>query len=228
MAQRLLLPFRRAMIICGYKTDAYLKAWGYPHYGIDISTYQGVNQADHYIRASGDGTVVKVGNDGSLGKGLCVVYLNCIARDGTVRSLTARYMHMQTVYVKAGQVVKAGDILADEGSVGTKEPHLHFELDTDIRNQYVHYSPQVSSANHSFWVKGYDSTVNPSLWLWQKAFEAVQQPYVFTNRDWITAGVDDNLPTVPSEDQSARIAELEAEIAELEKIIETVRKAVSA
>ena len=38
----------------------------------------------------------------------------------------------------------------------------------------------------------------------------------------------DNLPTVPSEDQSARIAELEAEIAELEKIIETVRKAVSA
>lgn len=227
MAQRLLLPFRRGMIICGYKTDAYRKAWGYPHYGIDISTYQGVMQGDHYIRASGDGTVVKVGNDGSLGKGLCVVYLNCIARDGTVKSLTARYMHMSTVYVKQGQVVKAGDILADEGSVGTKEPHLHFELDTDTRTAYANYSPQVSSANHSFWVKGYDSTVNPSLWLWTQSGVATQEPYYAGWRpEWITAGVDDHLPSVPEADQSARITQLEqlvaekgARIAELEKKI---------
>jgi len=224
--QRLLLPFRRASIICGYKTDRYKGYWGFPHYGIDVSTYQGVMQGDHYIRASGDGTVVKVGNDGSLGKGLCVVYLNCLGWDGTVKSLTARYMHMSNVYVKAGEIVKAGTILADEGKEGTSSYHLHLELDTDIREQYVHYSPQVSSANHNFWRKGYDSTVNPSLWLWQSD-SAKLEPYRFTDRRWINEGIDDNLPSVPIEDIEtikAENAKLQATLAKMRELISRLSK----
>ena len=216
MAQRLLLPFRRSMIVCGYKTDRYKKAWGYHHYGIDISTHQGVVQQDHSIRASGEGTVVAVGNDGSLGMGVAIVYRDCIGRDGSVKTLVARYVHMRTVYVSSGQTVKTGDIIAEEGKEGTDAYHLHLELDTDTK--WPVSTPQVSVANHSFWRKGTDSTLNPSRWLWQKSLEAVQEPYAFSDRTWITAGVDDNIPFVPSQAQSeAQVAQLKARIEALEK-----------
>lgn len=221
MAQRLLLPFRRSMIICGYKTAAYRKSWGFDHYGIDVSTYQGVVQRDHSIRASGDGTVAAVGNDGSLGMGVAIVYPECIGRDGSVKTLVARYVHMRTVYVKAGQKVKAGDIIAEEGKEGTKDYHLHLELDTDTR--WPTYTPQVTATNHSFWRKGTDTTLNPSLWLWQKPLEATLEPYNFMNREWITAGVDDNLPSVPTAEEDARrVKELEAEVARLKAMLKQI------
>ena len=216
MAQYLLLPFRKSMIICGYKTTQYRKSWGYEHYGIDISTWQGVEQQDHYIRASGEGTVVAVGDDGSLGKGIAIVYKNCESRTGEIKSLTARYMHMAKIYVKQGQKVKAGDILADEGKEGTTSYHLHFELDTDTT--WATYTPQVSRYNHNFWHKGKDTTVNPSLWLWSNNI-AVQEPYNFTNRAWITSGIDDNIPSVPVTDSSEEIKQLKSKISTLEQEI---------
>lgn len=59
--QKLRLPFKESTMLCGYKTQRYLNAWGYPHYGIDISTYQGKKVPDHTIYASGVGTVVAQG-----------------------------------------------------------------------------------------------------------------------------------------------------------------------
>ena len=198
MSQKLLMPFKNSMIICGYKTAQYRKSWGYEHYGIDISTWQGIIQPDHYIRASGEGTVVAVGDDGSLGKGIAIVYKDCESRTGEIKSLTARYMHMAKIYVKQGQKVKAGEIIADEGKEGTTSYHLHFELDTDIT--WATYTPQVSKYNHNFWHKGKDTTVNPSLWLWQSNI-AVTTPYNFSNKAWINLGIDDNIPKIENNNE---------------------------
>ena len=210
MGQKLLLPFRRSTIICGYKTERYRSHWGYPHYGIDISTYQGTIQADHTIRASGDGLVVAVGNDGSLGWGIAIRYLKCESRDGQIKNLIGRYMHINgsTVLVKKGDEVSAGQAIAHEGKEGTSDYHLHLEFDTDTT--WPVYTPQVSSANHNFWKKGTDSTVNPSLWLWQND-QAILDQYNFLDRSWITAGVDDNIPFVPV-DNGALIAELRSQV----------------
>ena len=38
---KLIMPFKRQMMLCGYKNAEYQKYWGYPHYGVDISTIQG-------------------------------------------------------------------------------------------------------------------------------------------------------------------------------------------
>lgn len=232
MSQRLIFPFTSGMIICGYKTLRYKSYWGYPHYGIDISSYQGgQTTTDHIIRASGEGTVVWCQYDNpsagakSLGWAIAIQYNDCIARDGSVKSFVVRYMHSPKVYVKKGQRVKAGDPIADEGNVGTKEPHVHMELDVDTN--YPQYTPQVS-AGHSGW-KGpkegaKDSTVNPSIWLWQDATHKTV-PYNFGDKTWITGGIDDNLPVVPTvvpiDTSAAQIAQLKAQIAALQATIKT-------
>ena len=49
------------------------------------------------------------------------------------------YAHTSKMYVKAGQSVKAGDIIADVGSTGNSTgPHLHLE----IRVNGQHVDPQ--------------------------------------------------------------------------------------
>lgn len=199
MGQRLILPFRRAMIIAGYKTEIYRREWGYDHYGIDISSVQGVNQQEHIIRASGDGHVVWCKRDEpktgrSLGWAVAIRYNGCIGRDGGVSDLIVRYMHSPLVYVKQGDYVHLDDPVAVEGMEGTKSYHLHFEIDTDCK--YPQYSPQVATG-HTGWKKGTDTTLNPSLWLWTDG-NHTQEPYNFQKRQWINT-TDENLPLAPTE-----------------------------
>lgn len=224
MGQRLILPYRRAMIIAGYKTEIYRREWGFNHYGIDISSVQGVNQKDHTIRASGDGQVVWCKKDEpkagrSLGWAVAIRYNGCIGRDGGVSDLIARYMHSPLVYVKQGDYVHLDDPIAVEGMEGTGSYHLHFELDTDCK--YPQYSPQVATG-HTGWKKGTDTTLNPSLWLWVDAGH-VQEPYNFGNRNWINT-VDSNLPIAPTEKTETerlreQLAAAQHEIAELNALI---------
>lgn len=232
MAQRLIFPFTRGMIIAGYKTAQYKASWGYPHYGIDVSSIQsgsGVRQKDNTIYASGIGEVVWCQYDTakygakSLGWALAIRYEGCVGRDGAYRDLVMRYMHSATCHVKKGDIVRAGDPILEEGSVGTSSPHVHIEIDTDTR--YPQYTPQVS-AGHSGWVDpsrgATDSTLNPSLWLWQDE-EHRQLAYDFGVKTWINA-VDTDLPFIPTdapavESLKQQLLAAQRELAEKDKII---------
>ena len=202
MSQRLLLPFDRQMIICGYKNSEYLSYWGYPHYGIDISTIQGGASDNHTVYASGRGAVVAVGKDTRLGYGVCVLYPGCTNGNKTC-DLIARYMHMCKCYVKKGDKVTVSTPIGVEGKEGTVDYHLHLELDTDVN--YPRWSPQVR-AGLSFWKKGTDSTLNPSQWLCQTG-NRVQIPSVF-NPAWLNQE-DKELPVVSAATEPYSIEQIE-------------------
>lgn len=158
--QKLVMPFKQSTMVCGYKTAKYLSAWGYPHYGVDISTYQGTEVDDHTVYASGTGKVVAAGWDSKLGGAVCIQYddaYNHATRE-TV-SVVARYMHMQEVLVKTGDTVTTDTPVGIEGKEGTTGYHLHLEFDSDLA--YPKWTPQVSKGL-SFWVRGVDSTIDPS------------------------------------------------------------------
>lgn len=159
--QRLILPFKKQMMLCGYRNKEYLKYWKYEHLGVDISTIQGGAGSDHVIYGSGEGEVVAVGKDNSLGWGVAILYKDVYNhKTGEVYDVIARYMHMKEVYVTQGQKVTINTPIAPEGKEGTGDYHLHIEFDTDTN--WPTYSPQVS-AGHTFWRKGTDSSINPSF-----------------------------------------------------------------
>ena len=107
MSQRLIMPFKRQMMLCGYKNAEYKKHWGYPHYGADISTIQGGAGDDPTVYASGDGIVLEAGKDSRLGYALCVLYSDAYNhKTGQSGSVVARYMHLSKLLVGAGNAVK--------------------------------------------------------------------------------------------------------------------------
>ena len=109
------------------KKGAYVSCgiWGYAgHTGTDITgTGYGSN-----IYASAAGTVVKV-KWGSTGYGYYVI----INHGNGIQTL---YAHCSNIYVKQGQYVNQGDVIAAMGSTGNSTgTHLHFEI--RINGQYV-------------------------------------------------------------------------------------------
>ena len=213
--QRLIMPFKRQMMLCGYKNAEYKKHWGYPHYGVDISTIQGSAGDDPTIYASGNGVVHRAGKDSKLGYALCIVYSDVLNhRTGEIRPVVARYMHLSKLMVKAGDAVKTGAPLGIEGKEGTGDYHLHIEFDTDI--QYPQHSPQV--AGSSFWKKGTDSTVNPSHLFHIGEGQSLVPPTY--NPAWLN-DEDFRIPTVPVELDYKKL--YEAEKKKLEKIAEIIK-----
>ena len=187
-------------MVCGYKTAKYLSAWGYSHYGVDISTYQGNKVEDHTIYASGKGKVVAAGWDSKLGGALCIQY-DDVYNHHTKKScnLIARYMHMSEVLVKEGDIVDLDTPIGIEGKEGTKNYHLHLEFDTDT--SFPTWTPQVSRGL-SFWVHGVDSTVNPSYILHQDN-DHKTLPDNWTD-GWLNE-VDRNIPFATSADSRTHV-----------------------
>ncbi len=88
------------------------------HRGIDIANHRGTP-----IVTTADGKVVKVGNNGGMGKAVVVDH------GYGFRTL---YGHLSKSEVKVGQRVKRGEVIALMGSTGySTGPHLHYEV---IRN----------------------------------------------------------------------------------------------
>ena len=101
----------------GYRIHPILKYRKF-HGGVDINA-----PMNAYIHAASDGTVISSGwRSGGSG--------NTIILDHG-SGLTTFYLHIKSggLLVKAGQKVKAGDIIAKVGSTGLSTgPHLHFEV----------------------------------------------------------------------------------------------------
>ena len=98
----------------GYVTDEYdVKK---EHYGIDIAAKQ-----DAPVKAVLDGKIVSANYTLETGYVMVIQHPN---------SLISIYKHNSRLLKKAGDVVKAGDVIAIVGSTGelSTGPHLHFEL----------------------------------------------------------------------------------------------------
>jgi murein DD-endopeptidase MepM/ murein hydrolase activator NlpD len=85
------------------------------HYGVDIGAAYGTP-----IRAAGDGKVVLVGYQRGYGNHLIIDHGGGVA---------THYAHCSRFAVSAGDIVKAGQVIAYVGSTGySTGPHLHFEV----------------------------------------------------------------------------------------------------
>lgn len=95
------------------------------HTGLDISAVTGTD-----IKVVADGTVISAEYSGSYG------YLVKVDHGNGVETW---YAHTSKMYVKKGDTVKAGDVIAAVGSTGNSTgPHLHLE----IRVNGEHVNPQ--------------------------------------------------------------------------------------
>lgn len=95
------------------------------HTGLDIAATKGTS-----IKALADGTVTSASYNGSYGNLVKISHGN---------NVETWYAHTSKMYVKVGQKVSAGDVIAKVGSTGNSTgPHLHLE----IRINGKHVNPQ--------------------------------------------------------------------------------------
>jgi murein DD-endopeptidase MepM/ murein hydrolase activator NlpD len=88
------------------------------HPGLDVAV-----ASDSYIRASGGGTVVDVGEDAVYGRFVVIEH-----GDG----YSTLYGHASATLVSLGQQVRERQVIALSGSTGRSTgPHLHFEVLVD-------------------------------------------------------------------------------------------------
>lgn len=107
----------------GYRVDPFNGEKTF-HKGMDIAAAKGTK-----IKAAFQGMVISSGTDQSLGKYVQIQHDNDLA---TV------YAHCSKLLVQVGDLVKAGDEIAEVGSTGRSTgPHLHFE----IRIAGIRYDP---------------------------------------------------------------------------------------
>jgi murein DD-endopeptidase len=86
-----------------------------PHHGTDFATPMGTK-----VYAIGDGIVTRVGNHPAAGK-----YV--VMKHG--RKYTTRFLHLSKIYVRKGQHIKMGQLIAKTGNTGRSTgPHLHYEF----------------------------------------------------------------------------------------------------
>ncbi|MCE7005976.1 M23 family metallopeptidase [Kibdelosporangium philippinense] len=99
----------------GAFTSGFGARWGTTHFGIDIA-----NRIGTPIRAVTDGVVIEAGPASGFG-----LWVRIQHADGTI----SVYGHMDTIGVREGAKVKAGDQIARMGNRGQSTgPHLHFEI----------------------------------------------------------------------------------------------------
>jgi murein DD-endopeptidase MepM/ murein hydrolase activator NlpD len=96
-------------------TSTFAERWGVMHWGIDLAAP--MRTPEHAAR---DGVVLRAGPSSGFGLAVYILHEN---GDVTV------YGHMDSILVKAGQVVQAGQTIALLGMRGESTgPHLHFEV----------------------------------------------------------------------------------------------------
>ncbi|WP_245900265.1 M23 family metallopeptidase [Geodermatophilus normandii] len=99
----------------GRVTSCYGARWGTMHYGVDIAAPIGTP-----VFAPSGGVVLQAGPASGFGQAVYVQH-----DDGSI----TLYGHVNRFFVSAGQVVSAGQQIAEVGNKGQSTgPHLHFEV----------------------------------------------------------------------------------------------------
>lgn len=84
------------------------------HTGIDLA-----GKIGEEIKSSTDGTVILVSEEGDYGKHIKI----------QLGEMVFIYAHCNNIYVKEGENVEQGDVIAEVGNTGNSTgPHLHFEI----------------------------------------------------------------------------------------------------
>jgi len=112
-------PVKNPRVTCPYGTkgDVWISGW---HQGVDFGESIGAP-----VYAVADGTVVSVGAQGpNLG-----AYSPTIKHKFRFKTYYCTYAHVRKSYVKAGDLVKMGQLIAEVGIEGNAHTgsHLHFE-----------------------------------------------------------------------------------------------------
>lgn len=187
--QKLILPLNNCQVLCGYKNEAYRKAWGFAHYGMDLYDPSLVHWA------MGDGEVLAAGTDSIFGNCVVILYKDVyIHATGETRDLIARCYHMADLpLVKAGDKITTKTRLGTIGTTGkySSGVHLHVEFDTDTKHPM--FVPGLSG-NTSMFNRGIDTTIDPAGVLYVKASapdnqsvspnESYLERGFITERDW--------------------------------------------
>lgn len=112
-------PIKNPKVTCEYgvKGPQWMSGW---HQGVDFGAPVGTP-----VYAVADGIVTSVGAQGpALGK-----FSPTIKHKFRFKTYYCTYAHVKKSYVKAGDIVKMGQHIADVGVEGNAKsgPHLHFE-----------------------------------------------------------------------------------------------------
>lgn len=101
----------------GFRTNPYSGIYKM-HYGIDVASPVGTN-----IYAPADGKVIQAEYEGGFGN-------KVVLEHGY--GVTTVFGHASQIFVKAGDVIKKGEVLAAVGSTGSSTgPHVHYEVHVD-------------------------------------------------------------------------------------------------
>ena len=158
--QMLIQPINNMKITSGYRNTKYRETFRCTHFGHDAISIKG----DRTVYASGDGKVIACGMDSICGNVVAIKYEKCINENtGETQDVIIRYFHLASIAVKAGQSVTKDTKIGVMGNTGILSTgvHLHYEIDTDAREQYACYTPTISR-NGTVLKAGTASTVNPA------------------------------------------------------------------
>ncbi len=85
------------------------------HKGVDLASNKG-----NKIKSMAEGKVTRAGTNGGYGKMVEIDHGN---------GFKTKYAHMNTIYVKTGQLISQGETIGEVGSTGRSTgPHLHYEI----------------------------------------------------------------------------------------------------
>lgn len=207
--QKLILPLNDCQVLCGYKNEAYRKAWGFAHYGMDLYDPSLIHWA------MGDGEVIAAGTDSIFGNCVVVLYKDVyIHATGETRDLIARCYHMADVpLVKEGDKVTTKTRIGTIGTTGkySSGVHLHVEFDTDTAHPM--FVPGLNGSTSMF-NRGIDTTIDPVGVLYVKPTSPDNQT-ASPNESYLERGFiseqDYSLPTLetpPQPDFEAKYNEL--------------------
>lgn len=122
----------------GWRIDPFTKTRTF-HNGLDFASEPGLN-----VYATGDGVVDYVKNsNGGYGN---IIVIN------HGYGYTSRYAHLQKIFVKPGQEVRRGQIIALLGNSGKSTgPHLHYGIEYFGRsvNPYFYYSNDLNPEEYN-------------------------------------------------------------------------------